>query len=486
MDPDLEFSARLADRRGKAIVVAAGAVLVLGIGFGLLADGDGDRRTSELSSSATETPGATTRRTADPPVARATPAPDDLGAGPDELSWRSGPASPIEPGPYYIAWDTARVRLTIPAGWQSTDRGATLVNAQGRVTLHIVADPLSMRVATDVCPLGEDATFSRTRLRASDLVNALVSQAGIVGPDPVDVVVGTFPATKIVRTDLLCRGGPEGRGIWREGDLIRCPRRRVLPCPSGATGFGLLFGGTATIYVVDVSGQRLVLATAQRGATPEEIAEVDAVVASIEIEPAGPVGRSYLETGRRPVAADGMPISFVVPVAGWEYHDGLSLTRPLEGVDGQTAEAIVYWTRPSGGPSTDPCTRLVGPSMGTTVAEIADAVATAPDTELLAGPLDVSVGGRPAKSVVIRVLSTDRSCDPGFFYTWPYVPGGGWWSSTEVGDTIRVWIVDVDGSPLLIAGEVRWYAGFGRALTGSEQAGLEHEIDQLIASVTFD
>ena len=51
---------------------------------------------------------------------------------------------------------------TVPAGWMASDRGATLTNAGGSATLHLVADPFSMRVPTDVRQSGEDASFAST------------------------------------------------------------------------------------------------------------------------------------------------------------------------------------------------------------------------------------------------------------------------------------------------------------------------------------
>jgi hypothetical protein len=85
------------------------------------------------------------------------------------------------------------------------------------------------------------------------------------------------------------------------------------------------------------------------------------------------------------------------------------------------------------------------------------------------------VGGRPAKHVVLTVRE-DVGCDPGFFYTWRDVYGGALWPTTGVGDTIRVWIVDVDGTRLFIAAET----------TEAATDGLEKEIQQIIRSIRFE
>jgi hypothetical protein len=102
-------------------------------------------------------------------------------------------------------------------------------------------------------------------------------------------------------------------------------------------------------------------------------------------------------------------------------------------------------------------------------------VSTAPGTKLVTGPSDVTVGGRTAKHMVL----TDREnvgCDPGFFYTWRDMEGGALWPTTGVGDTIRIWIVDVDGARLFIAART----------TEQASSGLEKEIRQIIRSIRFD
>ena len=64
-------------------------------------------------------------------------------------------------------------------------------------------------------------------------------------------------------------------------------------------------------------------------------------------------------------------------------------------------------------------------------------------------------------------------CDPGFFYSWREVFGGAFWRTTDVGDTIRVWIVAVGGQRLFIAAATR-----GRVV-------LNKEIQQIVESIRF-
>jgi Tol biopolymer transport system component len=166
--------------------------------------------------------------------------------------------------------------------------------------------------------------------------------------------------------------------------------------------------------------------------------------------------------------------SFSVPITGWEAFEGywepkdaISINKSIVGP--QDAEAMFFWTSFPYDERTDPCARLL-PS-GT---DLAAAVATAPGTELVEGPSDVTVGGYPANHVVLSVRE-DLGCDPGFFYTWDDPAGGALFPSTTVGDTIRVWIVHVDGTRLFLEAVTTEQADFD----------LEQEIEQIIRSIRF-
>jgi hypothetical protein len=127
------------------------------------------------------------------------------------------------------------------------------------------------------------------------------------------------------------------------------------------------------------------------------------------------------------------------------------------------------------GDCADRCARLVSPPVGPSAADLAAAVSTVPGTRLVKGPADVTLDGRPAKHVVLTVREK-VGCDPGFFYTWRDIDGGALWPTTSVGDTIRVWIVDVDGTRLFIAAET----------TEQASSGLEKEIQRIVQSIRFD
>ena len=58
---------------------------------------------------------------------------------------------------------------------------------------------------------------------------------------------------------------------------------------------------------------------------------------------------------------------------------------------------------------------------------------------------------------------------------------GPFWARTEVGDTIRVWIVDADGTRLFFEAETRERAGFKY-----DRRQLEQEIQGIVDSIRFD
>jgi len=190
----------------------------------------------------------------------------------------------------------------------------------------------------------------------------------------------------------------------------------------------------------------------------------------------------------RPLLSEaGVRFSFRVP-RGWERFSTLpakksprgpiSLNKSSEGA--QDAEAIIYWTSFPDGDHADPCASELAPSIGRSAASLAAAVSTAPGAELVKGPLNVSLGGYPAKHVVLTVRE-NVSCHPGFFYTWRAVSGGAFWT-TDVGDTIRVWIVPVAGT--------RFNKGtrlFIAAATSEDaEAMLNREVEQIVGSFRFE
>jgi hypothetical protein len=200
-----------------------------------------------------------------------------------------------------------------------------------------------------------------------------------------------------------------------------------------------------------------------------------------EAESAGPVPTT--PTVRLSRTVDGVVLTFSVPAPDWTpgpiesvpngFREGnLYVSKSTVGPQG--AEAVVFWTSFPDGDDADPCAHLLSSPVGPSAADLAAAVATAPGTDLVTGPSNVTVDGRTAKHVVLAVRK-DVGCDPGFFYTWQDEMWGPFWGGTNVGDTIRVWIVDVEGVRLFIEAETTIDAG----------PDLEQEIHQIVESIRF-
>jgi hypothetical protein len=190
---------------------------------------------------------------------------------------------------------------------------------------------------------------------------------------------------------------------------------------------------------------------------------------------------------------EGVRFSFSVPRSGWEEgpHERIegsagfrdrSLLVSKSTVGPQGAEAVIFWAGFRGDGEATPCAKLLSPATYASTTDVAAAVATAPGTKIVKGLTRVMIGGRPATHVVLTVRK-DLGCDPGFFFTWQ--PRGrrgqclgACWLESSVGDTIRVWIVDVGGKPLFIEAQTT---------EAAMQAGhLDREITKIVASIRFD
>jgi hypothetical protein len=190
-----------------------------------------------------------------------------------------------------------------------------------------------------------------------------------------------------------------------------------------------------------------------------------------------PAGRYAVER-----VAGAVPFSFTVPKKRAEWADGWTafgdLYVSLDSVGPQAAEAVIYWTgftASSDNVGVEACGQWWGPPVGRTAANLATAASTTTGTALVTGPSDVTVGGYPAKRLVLTVRD-DLDCQPGLLYTWQAPQGGPFWDGTEVGDTVRIWIVDVNGALLYIEGDTHRGAG--------PELGLE--VEQIVESIRFE
>ena len=181
--------------------------------------------------------------------------------------------------------------------------------------------------------------------------------------------------------------------------------------------------------------------------------------------PSGPIS-----PGRHAMVRSGKSFSVDMPGSGWFSNGDYRIYT------GSGQAAFIFWTDAPTNIYADPCTKEpVDPPVGDTPAELAAAISSIPGTELVGGPSDVTIGGHPAKLVSIRIRD-DIACAPGEFFLWyAQEPANGRWPDA-LGDTINVWIIDVDGTNVWIDGS----AGRSTAPT------LQGEMRQIVDSIQFE
>jgi hypothetical protein len=304
--------------------------------------------------------------------------------------------------------------------------------------------------------------------------NLAVGMAGTeLVSGPTDVTVGGLPAKQVVlfvRDDYSC--GPGYFYTW-DGEDARL----------GSMWGSPLLGDTITVWVLDLDGEPFIIAAETHlnaGAALE--AEVQQIVDSITFQTpeTDPLEADYT-LGRHSATVDSTTFSFAIATGGWEPYPGegalgnIHISKDITGP--QEAEEVIYWSgyNPNWA-SVDhaPCEVLANLPDPPTARDVAARVASAPGTELVSGPEAVTVDGHRALHVVITVREAG-GCDPGFFYSWVPKRGGALWTGTGVGDTIRVWVVDVDAGLFFIG-----------AITTPDAAGRETEIQELIDSIQFE
>jgi hypothetical protein len=182
--------------------------------------------------------------------------------------------------------------------------------------------------------------------------------------------------------------------------------------------------------------------------------------------PDGPI-----EAGRHSIIRSGKSLSVEMP-SGWISHIGARIsTRAGQG-------AFIFWSPAPVNTYADPCAQEpLDPPAGDTPAELAAAISSIPGTSLVGGPSDVTIGGRPAKLVTIQVHE-DIDCPPNEFFLWYHEVDGspeGRWPDAR-GDTINVWIIDVDGTIVWIDGS--WSV--------STTPTLHEEMLQIVESIQFE
>ena len=189
-----------------------------------------------------------------------------------------------------------------------------------------------------------------------------------------------------------------------------------------------------------------------------------------------------LDIGRNSFSQNGIPFSLEFTRPGWRSRglevppDGGSLVKADE-----SPEEIWLLLWSIDGVYGDPCGHVPAAPVSPSPAELAAAVAAIPGFDVLRSPEDVTLGGRPAKHVQVK-LRDDIPCLPREFamwyddvrcdvddpcYRWATAPGH------QVND---IWIFEVDGAHIWIEAET-----FDNAAPGTHE-----EVEQIISSIEFE
>ena len=184
-----------------------------------------------------------------------------------------------------------------------------------------------------------------------------------------------------------------------------------------------------------------------------------------------------LAAGRHTLTEDGTFFSILFP-DGWHIGPSCPGCAPgggtlQRGADDSTDPGAVWmpvWRVER--VASDPCAHTAAP-VATSAAQLANAVAGLPGTDVVTAPEDVVVGGRPAKHVVIKVRK-DIGCPPIQFNMW--ADSRVFRFATALEQTNRVWIFDIGGKLFWLEAET---------YKGSSQE-LEQEIQSMIRSIEFE
>ena len=292
---------------------------------------------------------------------------------------------------------------------------------------------------------------------ATRVVRSWLEEGVTVLPDRVlDAVLDQVPST------------PQRRSWW--------PARRFADMNALAR-FAIAAAAVVVVAIIginllprsdgDVGGAPAV--SASPSSTPSPSPTASPSPSEVAFPPDGDVA-----AGKHSITRNGVPLSVTLPPGDWISEHSFFLSKSV-GITPEGA-SLVFWDANPIGVFADPCAEKKAPPAGPSATDLASAVSTLAGADLVSGPTDVTVGGRPAKHVVLTVPE-DAPCgrEGREFYLW-YAPPGDERYISALGATMRVWIIDVDGKIVWIDGET--YKGAG--------PGPGQEIQQIIDSIQFE
>jgi hypothetical protein len=278
------------------------------------------------------------------------------------------------------------------------------------------------------------------------------------------------PAHLIEDTRERLRTTRQRRALWpawrsRAGNRVSKP---VMTAAAAAVAVVLL------IVVNLVPASKDAGRSAQPPSSPTQTSGPDQSPPALVFPGPGP-----LPIGDYGAIVKGVSFTFSVPLNGWasspttegrldnSYYPGHAWVR--------------FWAPDN--VYSDPCTHTpMTPKVGPSAADLASAMTMIPGT-VASGPIDTTVGGFPAKYLVVT-LENDIGCQPDTFYLWDSEgegsSNGPRWPDAK-GSTIRVWIVDVDGVRFVIDSDVSMPTN-AQLQQGDDPLGAVSDIARMVFS----
>ncbi len=389
---------------------------------------------------------------------------------PADVTTSLAPAIVDEDAQIVLRADDLAFRIVIPApGWELKPGVALTKSTVGPQSAEAIIywsrfpDGRSMTWCSEAIWGGELSGLLPTDVPHEQSFARLTSAiAHLPGTEVVEAptvsVVGGYPTYQVsvrITDDVGCDPGYfygwqpwRGGAIWDtadEGDTIR-----VWFIDRGEGGGSSGSAGQDVLFIASVT-------TPDAGTAVKS--EISQVIGSLQFDsdvaatndPNGVEAPAFdsrqLNEGEYSFLADGLPFVARMPRGRWETYGGFLLSTSTQGSQG--AEAVVYWTNAQLGLSgAGPVTACHFSAFPSSSGRFTDPV---PGLTSLSPMEETTVGGRPARHFTFSVQD-DLGCDPGYFFGWRPQPLGMMWYRTDVGATIDVWFVDVEGGGLFIAG----------------------------------
>jgi hypothetical protein len=250
--------------RGRALVVAVLLAVVTGCAGGVVSEAPA------ATPSATPSPSAGAAAT---PSATSSPT---VGATATPLPYNTEMVA-IEAGTYRIPksyWSLVDFKVTIPEGWtvQYGHVYARRTDTPSDLGFYaVVVDA----IYADSC-VGSNGDLMAVGPSVDDLAAALLQQPGPLASGPVATTLGGYPATRI---DLTV---PEGFDL--EACTVKGVGLQIWYSRPADKYFVLQADEVASVYILDVDGQRQVFMAYRPASWDEFLAELQMVLDSIHIE----------------------------------------------------------------------------------------------------------------------------------------------------------------------------------------------------------